>query len=401
MPAGAAAFQTVTIETAPNGAKTLHIVGDKGKPTDEVKVRYDSVHDEYVIGHDVDMVTPPEGCKFTGGGPPYKKLRCPGKGIRRIVIDTGVDADRVKVSDLWTTGGLLPGIFYIPRELEGVEVNAGQDNDSYEDPEGEGEEGGEGEEAPGSPGPNPVDNEIDMGDGVDVATVHGGDNKVVYEGSGRLTVTGGENKVQIVGGNSLLSLGGGENAVQVGDGNSRGSASGGVNHVVFGDGNSSFSATAGQNSVLFGVGNGVFSGGTGTDKATFGAGNNTFSGGGGADIAVLGKGHDTAKGGPGADKLYGGKANDRLVGGPGKDLLNGGPGNRDTCTGGERLIACELPCQETGACQAHCPGPGPSSCDEACPPMACHQRAAALSSPRMTYRPHSLALLLLLPLRGE
>ena len=76
---------------------------------------------------------------------------------------------------------------------------------------------------------------------------------------------------------------------------------------------------------------------------------------------------DALHGGPGPDRLLGGSGKDVLRGGPGRDVLRGGPGRDDA--------------------QAVAAGP----------------RAGIVRYPAaaMNHRLDSLALLLLLPLRGE
>lgn len=403
LPAVAQAHQIVRIEGG-----QLIIEGDHTKEADEVTVVYDSVKDEYVIGHDIEDPIP-AGC-YRDAIEPFHKLHCPASGITKIVVNLGNADDKFKSENLsdviFTDKG--PFILFLPKDLQKIELNEGPGNDSYEEDEyteqelkairaaeqkeeeEEEDHEGQSEDHNGAPSEAAATLRVDMGTGADSATLRRGVASFDFGGSARLTTLGGFNFVDIAAGGSHLDFAGGHNMVTVGNGNSRAMTSGGINWVTFGAGNSTYTATGGVNWVTFGTGNGVFTGGPGLDTAVFGNGNNTFNGGGGNDQATLGKGNDSAKGGPGADtiaggsgrdsanggpgrdKLSGGKSNDKLVGGPGKDQLNGGPGNRDNCLSGERLIACELP--------SHCPK-APDACEEACPHGTCHRpRRPALSS---------------------
>lgn len=347
-PTTALAWQTVTIE-----GDTLHIVGDNGKKTDEVTITIDYFSGDYVIGHDVNMTTPPAGCHFEGGGPPYKILRCPIKGIKKIKIETGDDKDKVDLDDLVIPGAppVFPDIYLSP-ELEQVTVSTGAGNDRVVLNTWEMIPGGYAPRLAAHasavvPGTNPAVAEIDTGPDVDTVSADGGDNTVTFDGSGKFTGTGAHavNKVTFGPGNSQLTLTDGTNQVTLGTGNSKATVSGGTNQVTFGPGTSTFTATGGANAAVFGAGNSVFVGGPGADSATFGAGNNSFSGGGGNDTARMGAGRDNASGGAGKDLMVGGKGNDRLRGGPGFDTLKGGAGHRDECLSGGRgvTLGCELP----------------------------------------------------------
>jgi Ca2+-binding RTX toxin-like protein len=344
LPGGAGAFQTIRIEGG-----TLFITGDVGKTPDEVTIRFDSVKNEYVIGHDVDMIAPPPGCTFEGGGPPYKIMHCPAPGITRIRIDLATDKDKVIFENM-IDKGLAPNFAqvvpdtYVPIELVSISVNLGPGNDKFdgggmtviEDP------------TPDADG-NPAEMEIDLGVGIDVASVESGSAKMAFGGSGKLTISGGENEVTFVESAALFILGG-LNTIAVGEGTSKATVSDGQNTVTFGAGNSVFAASAGTNVVTFGPGNSVFTGGSGNDSAFFGPGpgNNSFSGGGGSDSVSLGPGNDTAAGGPGGDLLRGGPGKeklrgeggaDTLFGGPGKDVLFGGPAF-DRLFGGPGMDLC-------------------------------------------------------------
>lgn len=328
----APAFQNVILE---GGGSTLHIVGDVGKKTDLVTIKYDPVTDEYVITHDI--VIAPAGCRFEGNGPPYKLLRCPAKGITLLVIETGSEADRVKVEEMSYTNINQDGVWY-PPELLNVIVFMGTGNDKYE-------------ETTILPPTLPAaevfaDRSIDMGGGNDGAVVGPGVNKVVFgDGSAKLAVAAGTNTITVGAGNSKIELAGGVNNVTVGAGNSQVFAADGTNNVSFGPGASKFTGGPGADTAGFGPGTGTFTGNGGDDRAFFGPGVNRFFGGPGADSATLGPGNDFGFGGAGADKLLGGPGKDRLFGGADFDILNGGRGKPDRCyggAGGAKPISCEF-----------------------------------------------------------
>jgi Ca2+-binding RTX toxin-like protein len=393
LPSGALAHQTVTIEPGPGGTKTLHIVGDVTKATDEVTVTYDSVKNEYVITHDI--VSVPAGCTTVGEGPPYKEIHCPASGITHILIETGSANDIVKTVNIRLTTVLNfsnPKIaLFFPPDLITMEIKAGTGNDSFVD-------------TPAPPLPsatgNPAVLNVDMGGGSDSATVPGGGTNTFLfgDGPGVLVSGDGVNTATFGAGNSKVTLGNGVNNVTLGDGKSKVYVGTGSNTVTFGAGNSTFTvgafpapypppprpleaSAAGANNVTFGAGNGVFTGGggedvakfgvgngsftggTGNDKATFDEGKNSFAGGPGDDSAELGGGNDSAiggagvdslwgatgrdtlRGGVGNDRLFGGAGNDHLFGGPNFDLLKGGAGHKDECfLGGPGVaLGCERP----------------------------------------------------------
>jgi hypothetical protein len=296
-PAAAPAFQNVTLE---NGGTTLHIVGDAGKTTDLVTIKYDSATNEYVITHDI--LTAPPGCRFEGNGPPYKLLRCPAKGIEFILVDTGAEADRFVLQDMIATNLLKDGIWYPPDLLE-VVVFMGLGNDKYEETS---------VQPPALPPAEVVaKRSIDMGGGNDGASVGPGESTVVFgDGNAKLLVSGGTNAVTAGNGTSKIELTGGTNTVKIGAGNSQVTAKGGTNSVRFN-----------------------------------GAGANTYNGGPGLDTVQLGVGNDVGYGGGGPDQLFGGPGKDQLFGGAAYDLLNGGPGRPDRCyggAGGAMPIGCEI-----------------------------------------------------------
>jgi Ca2+-binding RTX toxin-like protein len=389
LPSAATAFQNVTIESGPGGTKTLHIVGDVGKLPDTVTITYDSVKDEYVITHDI--VNFPAGCTPVGGGPPYKEIRCPQKGITHILVESGLGNDTVKTQNIRLTTVLNfvdPKIaLFFPPDLITLEIKAGSGNDSVKD-----------QPAPLAGGGilNPAIVSDDMGGGIDAVTLPGGGaNTFIFgDGSGKLTtgdgtntaifgngnynvvVGNGENSLTFKTGNNKVYVGTGDNNVHFGDGNNSfvfgvkdavswnrlAAAAGGTNTVEFGDGTSHFTGGGGTDTATFGTGDSVFTGNGGNDNATFGAGANTFLGGGGDDKAKLGGGNDRfgggagddrarlgagadkGIGGPGSDKLFGGAGDDHLLGGAGFDLLSGGGGLADHCipgSGGGKLVGCE------------------------------------------------------------
>jgi Ca2+-binding RTX toxin-like protein len=348
LPATSAAHQIVTISSG-----ELVIQGDVTKPTDEVTVTYDSVKDEYVIGHDIEDPIPP-GC-YRDAVEPFHKLHCPARGIVKITVNLGGSRDRFKEDNL-SLGYNLQAV-YVPVDLRTLVVNAGPGNDIFEEEELNEAELAEQrmavEEEEGEESRNPVMRDIEMGGDIDSVTLHRGTNVVDFEGGARFAGLGGANTVTIGGGPSSLTLGGGTNQIAVGPGNSKATASDGINTVSFGPGASTFTATGGTNTVLFGTGNSVFSGGAGVDAVTFGPGNNVFSGGKGSDFANLGKGNDSASAGPGKDTVRGGPGKDTIRGGPGGDHLFGGPAfdsifggpGRDFCFPGGRGFeaSCEVP----------------------------------------------------------
>jgi RTX calcium-binding nonapeptide repeat (4 copies) len=296
-PAAAPAFQNVTLE---NGGTTLRIVGDVGKTTDLVTIKYDAATNEYVITHDI--LTAPPGCRFEGGGPPYKLMRCPAKGISLILVDTGADADRFVLEDMIATNLLKDGIWYPPDLLE-VVVFMGLGNDKYEETS---------IQPPALPPAGVVAKRaVDMGGGNDGASLGSGQSTVVFgDGNAKLLATAGINTVAIGAGNSKIELIDGTNNVKIGAGNSQVAAKGGTNSVSFS-----------------------------------GAGANTYTGGPGPDTVRLGPGSDVGYGGGGPDRLFGGPGKDQLFGGGAYDLLNGGPGRPDRCyggAGGAKPISCEF-----------------------------------------------------------
>jgi Ca2+-binding RTX toxin-like protein len=347
LPGSAAAFQTIRIEGG-----TLFITGDVGKTPDEVTIRFESATDEYVIGHDIDMLVPPPGCVFEGSGPPFKIMRCSARGITRIRIDLGSDRDRVMFDNV-IEKGIAPNFAkavpytYLPIDLVSVEVNTGPGNDRFD---GANEVV---EDDLSVTGTHIAVQHMDMGTGVDSVSVEGGQNTIEMEGSGRLSVAGGNVDAAIAEGGSKIDVLDGVNSITVGPGNSTASIADGINVIAFGPGTSSVEATNGTNTVSFGPGNSVFSGGDGIDSVVFGPGNNRFSGGRNKDEVSLGPGKDSAsggahidtlRGGKGRDTLRGGIGGDSLLGGPGFDSLFGGPG-RDTCLpGGPGFVfSCEIP----------------------------------------------------------
>lgn len=351
LPGGASAFQTIRIEGG-----TLFITGDVGKTPDEVTIRFDSVKNEYVIGHDVDMLVPPPGCTFEGGGPPYKILHCPAPGITRIRIDLGIDKDKVSLDNMIVKAPApnfvkpVPDT-YLPVDLVSVEIFMGPGNDKVDLAEEDITE----EElmaAFAAAGINPATQTVSMGTDVDTVSIESGQNTIDLDGSGRLNLAGGTNVADIALGGARLQLTGGLNDVTVGPGNSRADLGAAFNTLVFGPGTTSVTAVGGENSVSFGPGNSVFTGGSGIDAVIFGPGNNSFSGGGGNDSVSLGPGKDSGAGGPGKDTFRGGPGRDTLRGGPGRDKLSGGPAfdslfggpGRDTCRpGGPGFeVSCEI-----------------------------------------------------------
>lgn len=302
LPVGASAFQTVSVTEEFDGSKTITITGDQTKPTDLVTVSYDSATNELIIGHDIDMATPPAGCHFVGSGPPYKVLRCPASLVMVINIDTGGDKDSVVIDGLINPSGTTT---YLALELNEVHINTGAGNDkvsaapwkvSYP------------RWATTSDVSNPAGTHIDTGSGIDSVTVENGINVVAFGGSGKFTAVDG------------------------------------TNTVSFGAGNSKYTGGAGTDVATFGPGNSTFAGNGGNDKATFVAGSDKFSGGAGDDKTKLGAGTDSGSGGSGNDKLTGGAGNDHLSGNGGFDVLKGGAGHADTCAaggGGAKTVGCE------------------------------------------------------------
>jgi Ca2+-binding RTX toxin-like protein len=332
LPGAASAFQNVTLE---NGGTTLHIVGDAGKATDLVTIKYDLATNEYVLTHDI--LTAPPGCRFEGKGPPYKLLRCPAQGIAFIVVETGTEADRFAMADMVATNLLKSGIWYPPDLLE-VIVNMGPGNDKYEETS---------IQPPALPPAEMVaKRSIDMGGGNDGAAVGPGTNTIVFgDGSAKLATAEGTNTITAGSGNSRIELGGGANAVTLGDGDSQVTAAGGTNSASFGAGASRFTGGPGADFATFGAGTAIFTGNGGDDRAIFGPGVNRFFGGPGADTTSLGPGNDFGFGGAGRDRLLGGPGKDRLFGGADYDLLNGGPGKPDRCyggAGGAMPLGCEV-----------------------------------------------------------
>ena len=332
-PAASSAFQTIRIEGG-----TLFITGDVGKTPDEVTIRYDSVKNEYVIGHDVDMLVPPPGCTFEGGGPPYKIVHCPAPGITRIRIDLGTDKDKVSLDNMIVKAPAPNFVVrvpdtYLPVDLVSVEIFMGPGNDKFD---GTNEVVDDGSLA----GSDHIATQImSMGTDVDTVTMEAGQNTIEMDGSGRVDLAGGINDVDVALGGSRLRITGGLNDVTVGPGNSKAELDAAFNTLVFGPGTSTVTASSGANIVSFGSGNGVFTGGAGVDTVTFGPGNNSFSGGGGDDSVSLGPGKDSASGGPGRDTIRGGKGKDTARGGSGNDRLFGGPGF-DSLFGGSGMDAC-------------------------------------------------------------
>ena len=366
LPATASAHQRVTVK---NGE--LIIEGDFFKRTDEITITYDSVNDRYVITHDIEDLESIEECERDGVEPVHI-VYCKAKGVKRIRILAGEDADKVNISGLILNDPVFGLSLFLPKELTDIEIDTGNGNDKVE---------------VGPPvgcsdcGTNPAVIQINTGAGIDSVTLNAGNNTVTSGGSAKLAAAGGTNQVAIAGGGSALTLSGGANSITVGAGNSKATVTGGDNTVVFGAGASTFTASGGDNTVTFGAGNSVFFGGAGIDTVLFGAGNNTFSGGFGADSVKLGPGKDDAKGGPGTDSLAGGKSNDRLVGGPGKDTLNGGPGAKDQCLSGEIFQACEAPCEATSDCdQQRDSCRGRNECHEPCRRDACKRPGRAALS---------------------
>jgi Ca2+-binding RTX toxin-like protein len=304
LPAAASAFQTVSLTEEFDGSKTITITGDKTKPADLVTISYDSATNEFIIGHDIDMATPPAGCHFVGSGPPYKVLRCPASLVTVIHIDTGGDKDSVVIDGLINPSGTSA---YLAPELNAVDIKTGAGNDKVSAAPWTGSYR---TWATASVAGNTAVTQIDTGSGVDSVTVENGINTVAFGGSGKFT------------------------------------ASGGTNTVSFGAGNSKFTGGAGIDVATFGSGNSTFTGSGGSDKARFGAGSNKFSGGAGNDKAKLGAGNDSGSGGPGNDKLNGGAGNDHLSGNGGFDVLKGGGGHSDKCLaggGGAKTRGCEKP----------------------------------------------------------
>jgi Ca2+-binding RTX toxin-like protein len=122
-------------------------------------------------------------------------------------------------------------------------------------------------------------------------------------------------------------------------------------------------------------------GGPGNDVLVGGSGNDSLYGGPGNDKLVGRLGNDVLVGGPGNDELIGGAGNDVLRGGPGRDALFGGAGKN---VAQQSVSARVFPTRRTrSAGLGDAAGPALSWGD------------------RMTNASHSLALLLLLPLRGE
>lgn len=109
-----------------------------------------------------------------------------------------------------------------------------------------------------------------------------------------------------------------------------------------GDGDDELSGGRHDDVLIGEKGNDTLKGETGNDLLTGDKGNDSLEGGNGNDVLLGGDGKDFIFGQAGKDFILGDADNDRLDGGPGKDTISGGWGSRDSCFGGEILVACEL-----------------------------------------------------------
>src|SRR5436190_207631 len=113
LPALASAHQTISIDALPDGGGQLTITGDTRG--DLITVDFNPDTGELVLTHDVlDPI--PAGCHPVGDGPPYKEVRCPAAGIRKIKIDTDGGDDKVDLRGLVVLGGAA-GADYLPPGL--------------------------------------------------------------------------------------------------------------------------------------------------------------------------------------------------------------------------------------------------------------------------------------------
>ncbi len=163
----------------------------------------------------------------------------------------------------------------------------------------------------------------------DADTLLGGDgDDVIVGGSGSDSIDGGA-------GNDFVSFEDAEEGVSVIVGTHHGEATIGPDvDTLSGDaGNDSLFGGDHADSLDGGVGNDLLEGGTGNDTLSGDAGNDSLFGGNHTDSLDGGVGNDLLEGGAANDTLNGGAENDSLFGGDGNDFLEGGVGS-DTLHGG-------------------------------------------------------------------
>lgn len=240
LPSPASAHQTVSIDH-----DILIIKGDERN--DLVTIDYDSIKDEYIIGHDIEDPIP-AGC-YRDSVEPFHKLHCPRSLVHGIFIET-VDGSDSVVFGFDTTG--FPGPIL-------VQVSTGAGNDKFV--------GG------------PEDDDVDMGDG--------------------------NNNVDTSGGNDQVATGDGNDKVDTGPGDDKAFAGGGTDKVTTADGNDLANLGPGNDTGKGGPGNDTLKGAKGGDHLFGGAGVDWLIGGLGGDFLFGGGDNDKCKGGPGSEHEFG------------------------------------------------------------------------------------------------
>ena len=159
MPAVSSAHQEVVIYKPGTSEATLTIFGDHTKTSDLITIDYDSIKDEYIIGHDIEDPIP-IGC-YRDAVEPFHKLHCPRSLAKNIRIHTGAGKDSIKVG--FDTVGFPGDLFRIEADCEG-------DNDEFD--------GG------------PEEDVVDLGEG-DNQAVTGTGNDQVASGPGADNISTG------------------------------------------------------------------------------------------------------------------------------------------------------------------------------------------------------------------
>ncbi len=137
--------------------------------------------------------------------------------------------------------------------------------------------------------------------------------ELVAEGYDVMVGTGGDDVIDVSGGNrpDLVIGGDGNDTIRTGDGADR---------VCGGAGNDTISTGGGNDRILSGDGNDTIDAGNGNDRVWAGAGTDSVIGGRGDDLIRGEDGTDHIDGRQGADDLRGGDDPDVLIGGPGDDV---------------------------------------------------------------------------------
>ena len=149
------------------------------------------------------------------------------------------------------------------------------------------------------------DNIIDVGGGADGVTVGDGDN-YIDAGDGANIVTAGN-------GNNIINSGDAADSISVGTGDNRIFGGNGANIITAGTGNNLISTGDAADTITASGGNNVIEAGLGANIITTGAGNDIIESANAADTVDTGAGNDIIKDTGGAGAVTAGAGHDRLI----------------------------------------------------------------------------------------